>query len=162
MSTYQDNIETHDLQADIGEAVSFLLQHAAFVTDAQWRGLSAVVGARFAALEERPSDTPFDYDASFSVADELEAQILAVRAVRQRIMAADGSINRDISTREAKEVISSGSTLLGTLMKYHEKVVNMERLRVLEQSVIEALEHVDMEVKDVVLATMEEKLANVV
>lgn len=159
MEPYKDNIEEHNLQEDIGQAVTFLKQHASYVMPGHWEVLAGI-GERFRPVEEEEGAGPMVYDANFSMADELQAQIRAVRAIRNKIMSDKGVLSDDISTREAKEVVSSGSTLLGTLMKYHEKVVNMERMRMLESSVIEALAEVDEEVRDRVLFIMEEKLAN--
>lgn len=154
MAQYQDNLQTHNLQGDIDEAVEFLRQHAGFVTKDQWDRLAGIGKALTPATEV------VLYDANFSLADEVQAQIQAVRAIRDRIMTPNGQLSKDITTREAKEVVSSGSTLLTSLMKFHEKVVNMERIRMLETSVIEALEEADQEIKSLVLTKMEEKLAN--
>lgn len=154
MAQYQDNLQTSNLQGDIDDAVEFLRQHVGFVTKEQW-DLLQVIGRRYRMDVEAVA-----YDANFSLADEVQAQIQAVRAIRDRIMTPDGQLSQDITTREAKEVVSSGSTLLTSLMKFHEKVVNMERMRLLETSVIEALEEADQELKALVLAKMEEKLAN--
>lgn len=154
---YHDSLQTNALEGDLQGAVNLLLQHAGYVTVQMWDALQRL-GKQF--VDEQPV-LPVMYGADFSMAGELEAQIRAVRAVRDRIMSADGQLSKDISTREAKEVISSGSTLLSTLMKHHEKVVNMERLRLLESSVVEALTEVDEELKEVVLQVMEKKLANV-
>lgn len=156
MAPYEDKLETHSLHEDVEGSVNFLLQHADYVEAGQWLRMERRIGPRFDE-EAREGVT---YGADFSMAEELQAQIAAVRAVRDRIMMRDGSLSTDISTREAKEVISSGSTLLGTLMKYHEKVMNMERLRLLEASVVEALGEVEEELRDQVLGIMDQKLSN--
>lgn len=155
MTEYQDNLDDRDLQADIDDSVQFLLQHAQQVTLGSWERLEKVLGEVHGTREP---PTLVDYNAEFSIAGELQSQIQAVRAVRDRILNADGGLITDISTREAKEVISSGSTLMATLMKYHEKVVNMERMRLLEQSVVEALGEVDEPLRDRALAVMEDRL----
>lgn len=142
--------------ADLEQSVEFIVSLSHKVSEEQWNRLYRCLAHRF---ETSRSETEVVYDANFSLADELQSQIMAVRAIRQRIMSSQGVISDDITTREAKEVISSGSTLLGSLMKYHEKVVNMERLRLLESAVIEALGEVQDDVKDKVLVKMEEKLA---
>lgn len=160
MGGYQDKLGEPQLEQDIDASVRYLLQHAAYVSAEQWARLERI-GARFAPVPVVAEAEPVSiYGADFSLANELESQIRAVRAVRERVIDSRGQLQDDITTREAKEVIASGSTLLGTLMKYHEKVVNMERMRLLEQSVIEVLEEEDEEVKDRVLMKMEEKLEN--
>lgn len=156
MTPYQDSLETHNLLEDLQSSVDFLLQNVMFLERRQWDRLKRI-GEKFEPAKARQEVV---YDASFSLAEELQAQITAVRAVRDRIMTKEGHLSEDITTREAKEVISSGSTLMSSLMKFHEKVVNMERLRLLETSVVEALEEVDGEVRERVLGKMEEKLAN--
>lgn len=162
VQAYQDNLQVHDLGVDISASIQFLLSHSGHVTFEQWEILKQI-GRQYDGDEVVPPAVPFEavvYDANFSMADELQAQIMAVRAIRDRIMTADGQLSSEISTREAKEVVSSGSTLLGSLMKFHEKVVNMERLRLLESSVVEVLGEQDEEIKDMVLHKLEEKLQN--
>jgi hypothetical protein len=159
MSTHASTIEQNGLIEDIENAVEFLRQHAGYVEKASWEVLKRI-GSQFELEEVEAARPVVVYDANFSMAEEIQSQIMAVRAVRNKIMNADGSLSRDITTREAKEVVSSGSTLLTTLMKFHEKVQNMERLRLLETAVVEVLEGVDEDVRDQVLHRMEEKLAN--
>lgn len=100
---------------------------------------------------------PVEYGTGFDLGAEVEAQIQAVRAVRGTVME-NGRIIKGVSSREAKEVISSGSTLLNTLMKFHEKVLNMDRLRLLEAAVIEVLGEESEELRNRVVENMEQKL----
>jgi len=157
MQSYQDNLENHDLTSDITEAVDFLVGNGKYVVLEQWKQLEEIGDQFEEVLRVKKEKTRVVYDANFSLAEELQAQISAVRAVREKIMV-NGRLADTTTTREAKEVISSGSTLLGTLMKYHEKVVNMERLRLLEVSVIEALQEVDETLRDKVMELLEVKL----
>lgn len=157
MEAYQDNLETHDLDEDLTGAVELLVQHAEYVTKELWIRLQGI-GRRFETNQALPGEV---YGADFSMAGELEAQISAVRAMRNRIMRMDGTLSKEISTREAKEVVGSMTSMMNTLMKHHEKVVNMERLRILESSVVDVLMEVDPEIKEMVLVKMEEKLANI-
>lgn len=157
MQAYQDNLETHDLEADLTGAVELLVQHANYVTQELWSRLQGI-GRQF---NDGKVEVDTSYGADFSMANELAAQIRAVRAMRDRIMRIDGTLSADISTREAKEVVGSMTSMMNTLMKHHQKVVNMERLRMLESSVVEVLGEVDEEVKEMVLVKMEEKLANI-
>jgi hypothetical protein len=72
-----------------------------------------------------------------------------------------GAIKEGFTPREAKEVVTSGTTMLSALMKHRKEIVNMERLRKLESAVIEVLREEDPAVRERVVARWEERLAAV-
>ncbi len=147
----------HTLSEDLEEMVTHLCQHAQYLSQMQKDRLRSSL-----AIHEPEVHTlaipETNYDATFDLGDEVEQQIKAVRAIRAQVFDEQGRMRADISSREAKEVISTGSTMLATLMKYHEKIMNMDRLRKLELSVMEALAEESKELQDRVLALLEEKL----
>jgi Mg2+ and Co2+ transporter CorA len=147
----------HTLSEDLEEMVTHLCQHAQYLSQMQKERLRSSMG--FNEPEEKTLAVPeTNYDATFDLGDEVEQQIKAVRAIRAQVFDENGRMRTDISSREAKEVISTGSTMLATLMKYHEKIMNMDRLRKLELSVMEALAEESQELQERVLALLEEKL----
>lgn len=75
------------------------------------------------------------YGADFDFTAEITAQIQAVRAMRRSVMSDSGHVLEQVSARELKEVVSASSTLLQTLLKTHEKVMNFSRLRAVEKAV---------------------------
>ena len=79
------------------------------------------------------------YGTDFSIADEINELLLTSRAMRRSVMTSSGDIQQDISTREVKEVLSSSTTLINSLMKSHEKVMSMERFRAVEAATIDTL-----------------------
>ncbi len=144
------------LSEDLESTVMHLCQHIKYLSNQQKMKLKAAL-----ALFEPPPPVvtqEVNYDASFDLAGEMAAQIKAVRAIRAHVFDAQGNIKEGISSREAKEVISSGSTLLASLMKYHKDVMNMDRLRKLEQSVVEALKDVDPDLQEDVMQRLEERM----
>ena len=144
------------LSEDLESTVMHLCQHAKYLSNQQKMKLKAAL-----SLFEPPPPVAVQevsYDASFDLAGEMASQIQAVRAIRAHVFDERGSIKEGISSREAKEVISSGSTLLASLMKYHKDVMNMDRLRKLEQSVVEALKEVDPDLQEDVMQRLEERM----
>jgi len=75
-----------------------------------------------------------EYNASFDLKDEVQAQIQAVRAMREAVMP-NGVVRAGTPAREVKEVVTASSTLLNTLMKMHERVMSFDRSRAIEEAV---------------------------
>lgn len=150
------------LDADLESSVSFICQHVKYLSLIQKDRLKKSMGFDKLidpqAPEESMATVATNYGAEFDLAEEVEAQIRAVRSIRANVFDVNGNLKSSVTSREAKEIISTGSTMLGTLMKYHEKVMNMERLRKLEQSVVEALLEVDEDFKAKVMESLEKKL----
>lgn len=153
---YVDDLGQHSLAEDLEETVTFLIQHKVHISLPQRERLREAVKLPGEEAIMAPAE-PVGYGTGFDLGAEVEAQIQAVRAVRSTVMK-DGRIIDGVSSREAKEVISSGSTLLNTLMKFHEKVLNMDRLRMLEAAVIEVLGEESEDLRERVVESMEQKL----
>ena len=140
---------------DLSDPVEFVCQNSKFLSDEQAERVIEAIRKRLGV--DRPVKQVVEYDASFDLSEEVGAQVMAVRAIRDEVFR-DGKIRGEVTLREAKEVIASGSALLTTLSKHHADIVNMDRLRALEGSVIEALQEQDEDFKEKVMALLEEKL----
>ena len=140
------------LPEDLEDSVAFICAHARF--------LNANQRSRLRAVSRETGETPQEiiYGADFQLGEEVEAQIRAVRAIRDHVLDRHGNIKEGVMLREAKDVVTSGGQLLSTLMKFHKEVVNMERLRRLEQAVVAVLREEDEELAARVLKLMEESL----
>lgn len=93
------------------------------------------------ATPDQDEDT---YDETFSMADEVKEVMVAVRLLRKSIYAAGGKKLREgVTISEAKDVISMSNTMINTLMKSHEKIMNMERYRAVEQATVDVLRELD-------------------
>lgn len=99
-----------------------------------------------------------DYGADFDFTVEIGAQIAAVKAMRSKVMSANGTLKDAVSTREAKEVLSASTTLLTTLMKHHDKIVNFDRQRALEEAVKAAVQTLPENARDAFFAELERRL----
>lgn len=153
-----DPFEKAALKEDLRHALEQVLTYASFLSRDQRDRLREAL-SKFDPVEG-VTMSAVEYGAGFDLAGEVEAQIAAVRAVRATVIGSDGRILPGISSREAKEVISSGSTLLTTLMRFHEKVQNLDRLRKLESSVLDALREVDPDLQEEVIKRLEDKLSD--
>jgi len=80
------------------------------------------------------------YDENFDLKVEIAAQISAVRAMRKTVLLSTGRVKEGVSPRELKEVVTSSSQLIATLMKYHEKLMTMDRYRAVEATTLEILQ----------------------
>ena len=84
------------------------------------------------------------YDETFSMAEEVHEVMKAVKLLRKSILAPGGkALKTGITTTEAKDVISMSNTMINTLMKSHEKIMNMERYRAVEQATVDVLRELD-------------------
>ena len=92
------------------------------------------------------AEDPQVYGADFDMADEVNQQILAVRAMRESIME-EGRIKDGIATREVKEVIAASNTMLSALMKFHKEIINLHRMRAIEKATIKVLKDMGHEEK---------------
>ena len=103
-----------------------------------------------------------EYGADFDMVEEVNEQIKAVRALRASVMDPEtGGIRQDKSTRDVKEIVSSSSTLLTWLMKFHEKIIYQDRMRALEQATIEVVKDLDQQAQDKFFSVLEEKYAQI-
>jgi ABC-type amino acid transport substrate-binding protein len=143
--------------SDLEEHVVAITLYSRLLDRAQRARLVKVLGVP-QAQARTASGAGNPYGADFDLAQEVGEQIKAVRAVRQQVMTADGSVAEGMTPRDMKEVVTSGTTLLGSLMKFHKEVINMDRLRKLEQAVIDVLMEEDEDLKNRVLAKLEERL----
>lgn len=156
----KDPFEKAALKEDLGHALEMIKTYSLYLDNGQREQLREVLKRLNPDVPvDEGAGSPVEYGASFDLASEVEAQIAAVRAVRSTVMSPGGQILPGVSSREAKEVISSGSTLLTTLMKFHEKVVNMDRLRKLESAMLEVLRDKDPQLQEEVLTSLERRLS---
>lgn len=159
-SPWGDDHQTQVTSEDLEGTVTEICRFCRFLSQVQIDRITRAVIPAGAAMTEGSNKKPppaVVYDASFSLLEEVQAQVIAVRAVRNQIIEPNGTIKPDISTREAKEVVSSGSTLLNTLMKFHPQIMNMDRQLKLETSIIEVLSKEGKGLKDKVMKLFEDK-----
>ena len=157
-------------EISFGTYVDPLQEIAAVESDDMESHVAAILAFRSSLSDEqvsrlrhsllRPGEEPEHtvYGASFDLAAEVEQQILAVRAARDHVMTKDGRLRSGFSSRDAKDLVTAGSTLLQSLMKHHADIMNMERMRALEQTVIETLNEEDPEFRKRVVSRLEERL----
>lgn len=85
-----------------------------------------------------------DYDESFDLSKEISEVLRSVRLLRKSILSPSGkSLKSGVTVGEAKDVISMSNSMINTLVKTHEKVVNMERYRAVEQATVDILRELD-------------------
>ena len=84
------------------------------------------------------------YDESFDLSKEISEVLKSVRLLRKSILSPSGkSLKSGVTVGEAKDVISMSNSMINTLVKTHEKVVNMERYRAVEQATVDILRELD-------------------
>lgn len=84
------------------------------------------------------------YDENFDMQKEIAEVLRSVRLLRKSIMSPSGkALKAGVTPGEAKDVISMSNSMINTLMKSHEKVVNMSRYRAVEQATVDILRELD-------------------
>jgi hypothetical protein len=99
-----------------------------------------------------------EYGADFDLKEEVQAQIQAVRAMRDAVMP-NGVVRVGTSAREVKEVVTASSTLLTTLMKMHEKVMSFDRSRAIEEAVTATIRGLPEDAQKVFFSQLEQNLS---
>lgn len=106
-----------------------------------------------------------EYGAGFSLAQEINMQLKAVRALRSSVMYDDGRPKEEVDPRDIKDAITAANSMIGTLMKQHEKVMSMERNRAVESATIDALQELKNEhgvdILETYMKILESKLENI-
>ena len=130
-----DAFEQEQLQAKlVGKVIAVVDK----LTDDQKETLLNALALTGAVIEDQQ-----DYDANFDLSKEINEQLRAIRAMRQQVFNSNHTIKDGISAREVKEVVTSSSTMINTLMKHHQTVQSMERHRAVEAATIDALKELE-------------------
>ena len=99
-----------------------------------------------------------EYGASFDIKEEVQMQIMAVRAMRNAVMP-NGKVRPGLASREVKEVVTASSTLLNTLMKTHKDVMSFSRSRAIEEAVTTTVRTLPEDQQQAFFAVLEENLS---
>lgn len=107
--------------------------------------------------ENFSSDSPDRVDGKedFDLHQEVIDQIKAARFLRNQALPTDGA---RIDIREAKESLSAATSLLKTLTGILDKVYSQDRIRTLQQGLIETLREVDPALQRKFLSLLKERL----
>lgn len=136
---------------DIDEYISAIEVMSDHLTDEHVSRLFCLLQGRAQTVE---------YGASFDIKEEVQMQIMAVRAMRNAVMP-NGRVRPGLASREMKEVVTASSTLLNTLMKTHDKIMSLERQRAIEEAVTTSIQTLPEEQKKQFLATLAENLSTI-
>lgn len=80
-----------------------------------------------------------EYGANYDLKQEIQGLIDAVKAMQDSVMI-NGRIRNDVTPKEMKEVVTSTTSLMNLLMKYHRELLSMDRMRALEAATVEVLQ----------------------
>jgi len=141
-----------EIGPDLSSEVAAILMAPAELTDDQALALYTLLTPRF-------TENSVTYGADFDLVAEVEAQILAVRAMRDSVILPGGRVKNGVPARELKEVVTASNTLLQTLMKTHERVLNYDRQRALEAATVAAVEGLPEEAKQAFFSALEKELS---
>ena len=112
------------------------------------KNVKQIVSA-LANYEVDGTDVPEEsYDSTFDMEKEVTEVLRSVKLLRKSILNANGTgLKAGVTVSEAKDVISMSNTMINTLMKSHEKIVNMARYRAVEQATIDTLRDLESDAK---------------
>lgn len=134
----------------LDDAVDAILNAPQALTQTQLINLSTILRDRM------PEGVK--YDASFDLMAEVAAQLTMCRAMRAKVMTAGGTPLPDVSARDLKEVVTANNTLFQSVMRSHERLVNLDRLRAIEAATIAAVKDQPKDVQDAFFETLEQQL----
>lgn len=100
------------------------------------------------------------YGADFDVSQEIGEQITVVKAMRARLIDADGRLTARFSAKEAKEILGASNALNQTIMKFQKEITNFQRLIMVENAVKAALDTLPREAQEKYLEVLTQQLTN--
>lgn len=104
--------------------------------------LTSALAMSYESEDASPDEA--DYDETFDMEKEVSEVLKTVKLLRKSILTASGrAIRAGVTVSEAKDVISMSNSMISTLMKSHEKIVNMARYRAVEQATVDVLRDLD-------------------
>ncbi|WP_019865151.1 hypothetical protein [Methylovulum miyakonense] len=102
-----------------------------------------------------PSDSQIGNGSDFDLHEEIMSQIKAAKALRSQAIPDNGAQIPDI--REAKEALTASTSLIKTLQTTLEKIYNQDRVRTLQQVLVETLKEVDPAIQARFLSLLKER-----
>jgi len=133
-----------DLHGEVAQAVAMVIDAAEnrLILSRQLASLKDSLAEcypeRFGGRAALEVDDP-EYGPGFDVSSEINAQIKMVRTLRAKLEVEISTNDSKTTSRDMKEAIAAGSSMMSTLMKYHKEIVNQDRLRMVEEATIEAV-----------------------
>ncbi len=101
------------------------------------------------------------YTANFDLMQELDTQLKTVRALRNAILTETNELREGMTTKDVMELNRTSTNLTNLLMKHHKDVVNMDRLRAVEEAVLSVImTWPEAEEREKFVAAMEKALAD--
>lgn len=94
--------------------------------------------------ENSGSDDEESYDETFDMEKEVAEVLRSVKILRRSILnESKKGLKVGVTVAEAKDVLSMSNSMINTLMKSHEKIINMARYRAVEQATVDILRELD-------------------
>lgn len=137
-------------------ALVYIIHHAHLLVPEQVEALTELLHENYPDIASAAA-----YGPDFDLTSEVNTQLALVYAMRdQMINPTTHRLNDGFTTREAKELITASNTLMTTLTRSHEKIINAERQRAIEEAVISYASSLEEEEKEKFLRGLEEELEN--
>lgn len=102
-----------------------------------------------------------DFGANFDLAEEITFQLQALTAVRENIFSQDGRIRDGKTIKDAKEFLTSSTSLLQLLQKSRNELINADRMQAMEEAIIETLNEQTDEIKEAFMSKFESRLEKI-
>jgi hypothetical protein len=151
MSDALRQFEEDNNDVELEDSVALIEQFSEGLTDEQVFRLWNILQGR--------SDATVDYGPNFDIKEEVEMQIMAVRAMRDSVITSTGQMRPGVPARELKEVVTASNTLLQTLMKTHGKILSYDRQRAIEEAVATVMRTLPDKERATYLSLLEANLA---
>jgi len=101
------------------------------------------------------------YDDNFNLSEEVAYNIQFVRQLRENVMRPDGTINPEVTIKEANSIVSASNNLLTLLNRTQKDMRTVERAQAMERAVTATLEEVSPGLKETFLANLKFRLEEI-
>jgi len=128
----------------------------------QLRMIRGAINQQLDDLGEPDGEAPVGqlYGPAYDIKLEIDGLIQAVRAMQNSVME-NGRIRTGITPKEMREVVQSTTSLMSLLMKAHEKLLSLDRVRAIEQATISVLRELgDDAMVERFVAALEQELSS--
>lgn len=117
---------------NLDELIDFLITRKQFLRPDQIARIRAELPPNVA------DPPPTRFGSEFDLLEEIQTQINAVQILRDRVIQ-DGELAEGVTVRDAKEALSAATSLITTLNKVYQDIVNASRLRQIELATVEVV-----------------------
>lgn len=138
-----------ELKISIAEVISYLREHFKYATHPERLELAELLNVKYTS--SAAIDDDFQVNSSTDILEEVQEQMKMVRLIRAQITSQGVLAN----PKDLQALVSTTTSLFAMLTKYSNDIVNQDRLKRIENAVVESIKTLDPVVQEAYFETLE-------